>query len=238
MASIIKFHNSYENKSASNHIILKWESHSTRGRTFTIRPAIETDAEGIIKVVQEAYFHPRTIEQTQRNEKEKENYGKTDVPRRLKDPGSYRMFVCETAGKIVGTVYLQCSGSLFYKDENGAVIPELGMVAVDPEYWGKERIAHRLIQTAMDEALSQKVRGVYLIAIGKKNESGEYTNSLPGYYEQFGFRHIYNRTSAKSPVYKNGTVDQVVMLADLSSKVGEEALKQMTRDGKTIMLAA
>lgn len=237
MASAV---NPFEHKTAysSNQIITDWESHSAGGRRFTIRRATAKDANAIIKVVQEAYFHPRTIEQTQRNEKEKESYGKADVPRRLDNPDSYRMFVCETAEKIIGTVYLQCSGSLFYTDENGVGIPELGMLAVDPEYWGKEKVAHKLVQTAMKEAFSQRVRGVYLIAIGKKTESGEYTNSLPAYYERFGFKHIYNRTSARSSVYINGTVDQVVMLADLSAQLGSKALTQMTRDGKTISLAS
>lgn len=186
-------------------------------RTFTIRRATEKDVSAIITVAQEAYFHPKIAELTSRKLSLKGEFAIHDVPRRIRTPENYRVFVCETEGNVVATVYYQQKMG-DYLDENNREIAELGLLAIHPTYWKKYGIASKLIKCVVDEALKDRMRGIYIYAIGSREPTGTYSNSLLSFYEKQGFKFMQNRLSSPQRWYTNPTgIPSVIMLMNLDT---------------------
>lgn len=191
---------------------------------WVIERAKKEDADQIVHVAQEAYFHKKIIPLTSRDISQKKNYAVEDVPRRIKDAETYKVFVCKDGigihARVIGTVYYQSRKTNFLDAETNKELAEIGLLAVHPDFW-KKGVSDCLVKKVLDFARADKMRGIYLYAIASRNEkTGEYSNSLPGYYEKFGFKFVFNRESSPSEWYTtaNKRIKQVVMVCDFSKK--------------------
>lgn len=202
-------------------------------KSFSIQKAKIEDQAKIVKVVQEAYFHEDIIKATNRNPEKKGDYAVRDVPRRINTPENYTVLVCKVKEaaeeRVVGTVYYQWRDTDFV-DENEKELAELGLLAVDPKFWKKYNIGQRFIKTAVGLAEKDKMRGIYLYAIGSRIPGIGFSNHLLGFYEKNGFRFVENWISTpQKNVYKtpDGRVNMVVMLNDLSKRTNQKSLHTM-----------
>lgn len=205
----------------NSNYLTKWEA---EGIQFAIREAAEADSDKIISVAQEAYFG-RPEHCYYRDPAAKSSYGVKDIPRRLKDPQAYTLYVCVKKDKdqesVVGTVYLQFQKTDFKTSEGPKV--EVGALAVAPEYQKRFGIAPHLRELVIKVAEAKKVAFLYLYivdSIGTYNQSG-----LQEGYKKLGFKVVDHKRSGhmkherfKSQNNPEGHVPLIVMEKGLTKK--------------------
>lgn len=212
---------------------MQWKVDNT---VFSIEPAQVGEESSISKIAKAAYFHPDVLKYTNRDPEQKETYkitGSEIIKRRLEHPEAYAVLVCkvhtvqqgslqatkEDSGsekQIIGTVYYQFKNTDFKEGETE--LAELGLLAVDPKFWGKKySIGSKLVDSVFELAQRDKVRALYIYAIGSRSDAGEHSNHLLDYYQKKGFQHVTPWKSQNTVYTTPGNViDMVVMLKQFS----------------------
>jgi N-acetylglutamate synthase-like GNAT family acetyltransferase len=113
--------------------------------------------------------------------------------------------------KIIGTVYYQPKNTDF-RDEKNEEVAELGLLAIEPEFWGNN-ISEKLVGSVFDLARMDKMRAIYIYAIGSRTDDGKYSNKLLEFYSGKGFQYVTPWKSTND-VYTtpDKSIDMVVML--------------------------
>jgi len=215
------------------------QGNGTSVNRFSIEKAIESDVDTIVSIAKEAYFHPRSCELTHRNPDARNSYDVTDrLIRRRFDKAhahKYHVLVCKvqqvskkhlndigdkvSEGKIIGTVYYQKTATDF-EDDQQQPLGELGLLAIHPDWWGKTNgISSHLIDAVVDLAKTDKMRAIYIYAIGTLLSDGRYSNSLLNNYNDKGFEFTskWKPGKANKDLYTtdDGFVDMVLMVKKL-----------------------
>jgi GNAT superfamily N-acetyltransferase len=113
------------------------------------------------------------------------------IPERLADPKRFTVYKCVTdEKKIVGTATGIWHG---YYEQKGVVLPEIGTVAVLPEYRGK-KIADRLIGAVEEGAKERNFPGITLCHSGGfdivRRVIDPRMESLHRFYKKLGFHTL------------------------------------------------
>lgn len=153
----------------------------------TVSSADPIDAQELIEVIDSSFakdFHLNRVE-----------YGKQmaqKIPERLADRKGFTVVKCVTREKkIVGTATGIWKGCFFQHNENP--LPELGTLAVHPEYRG-QKIAEHMIAAVEAEAKARNFRGMTLCHLAGFDVVHKVidprTQPLHNFYEKLGYREL------------------------------------------------
>lgn len=229
---------------------------------FSIETATKQDIDAIQAVAKDAYFDEKIRLYTHRKPEARDIYNVTNglISRRFTDEHAhkYHVLVCkvqqiaknclyhaadEIEKTVVGTVYYQ-SKSTDFVDEQERAIGELGLLAIHPDWQKKEKnggMSSKLIDTIVDLAEKDRMRAVYIYAIGTRLDDGTYSNGLLKYYDNKGFKFVSNRKSSKpdTTLYTtdDGLVDMVLMVKKLNNETSLKTIKATNGSGLTYQIS-
>lgn len=204
--------------------------------SFKIAAAKEEDVTAISGTASMAYFQKKFLPFTQRDPNQMHLFVEStqkNVLRRIKTPDAYTVLMCtlteQGREKVIGTVYYQPKNTDFL-DDQCKELAEMGLFAVHPDYAGQRKnyhIGEKMIEVVLDLAQKDRMRGIYIYAIGENTPTDGYSNALLEYYDGKGFKFVKNKQSGPCAWHSSAdkTVKLVIMLNDLS-----KTMKTMIED--------